>query len=242
MWYSVFNYFIALKRTVDITILSLFPEFVLNYANFSLIKRAVSLGLLKFSCLDLRLFGLGERRTVDDRPYGGGVGMVLRPDVLFEAISSWKKTHRKKKRRVILMCPTGKRFVQEDAVRLSSYEQILFVSGRYEGFDERIREFVDEEISIGDYVLMGGELPALVVSEALLRLVPGVLGKEESAVDESFSVPGVLEHAQYTKPEKWKVAGKVLEVPGVLLSGHHGEVAKFRKESSMQKSNKGTVG
>lgn len=224
-----------MKRLVDITVLTLFPEFIENYSAFSLVKRAVFLGLLKLSALDLRTFGLGERRTVDDRPYGGGVGMVLRPDVVYNGIKAWKKTHRKKNRRVVLMCPQGKKFEQSDAHRLAEFDQLLFVSGRYEGFDERVREFVDEEISIGDYVLMGGELPALVVSEALLRCVPGVLGKEESAADESFS-DGGLEYAQYTKPEKWKVEGKVLEVPAVLLSGHHAEVAKFRKKNSDEKT------
>jgi tRNA (guanine37-N1)-methyltransferase len=135
------------------------------------------------------------------------------------------------------MTPQGKQFTQAHAKRLAKYEDLIFVCGRYEGFDERVRKFVDEEISIGDYVLMGGELPSLVISEAILRLVPGVLGKDESADKESFSA-GLLEYPQYTKPEVLEVNGKKLKVPKVLLSGHHLNVETWRKEESEKRTKK----
>jgi tRNA (guanine37-N1)-methyltransferase len=173
------------------------------------------------------------------------IGMVLRPDVLHKAIL---KAKGKVKARVVMLTPQGKPFKQKDAVRLSKFDNLVFVCGRYEGFDERIRQFVDEEISIGDYVLMGGELPALVISEAVIRLRPGILGKDESSVGESFSetIPKIhgrekqewLEYPQYTKPEVWKVGKKTYRVPKVLLSGHHKNVETWRKEESEKRTKK----
>lgn len=223
-----------MKKTFQISIITLFPDFIEQYTGFGIIARAIKRRLVKFLAVDLRKFGLDTRKTVDDRPYGGGLGMVLRPDVVIKAI---QKTRGKKKARVILLDPQGKPFSQAHAKRLAKYDHLIFVSGRYEGFDERVRKFVDEEISVGDYVLMGGELPALVISEAVLRLVPGVLGKNESADSESFS-DGLLEYPQYTKPEVLEISGKKLRVPKVLLTGHHANVEKWRKEESEKRTKK----
>jgi tRNA (guanine37-N1)-methyltransferase len=220
--------------------------------NFGIVKRAVKFKLLDIKAVNLRSFGLDERKTVDDRPYGGGVGMVLRPDVLYKAIR--KSKVKGQRLHVVLLTPQGQKFNQQMAQRLAKYDELIFVCGRYEGFDERIRSFVDEEISIGDYVLMGGELPALVISEAVMRLRPGILGKDESSHNESFSDvvddyrgranrQQVLEYPQYTKPEEWKVEGgklkgKTLRVPKVLLSGHHKNIEEFRIKESLKRTKK----
>ena len=225
--------------TKKISIITLFPEFIDQYAGFGIIARAIKNKLLKISAVNLRSFAFDKRGTVDDRPYGGGLGMVLRPDVVIKGID--KVRSRAKNTRVILMTPQGKPFSQAIARKLAKYDHLVFVSGRYEGFDERVRKFVDEEISIGDYVLMGGELPALVITEAVLRLVPGVLGKDDSADKESFT-ERMLEFPQYTKPEvlEVKVNGKVkkMPVPKVLLSGHHLNVEKWRAEESLKRTKK----
>jgi tRNA (guanine37-N1)-methyltransferase len=259
------------QRKLSIKIITLFPQFIEYYVEaFGIIKKAIVNNLLEITPVYLRNFGLDERQTVDDRPYGGGVGMVLRPDVLLKAIRSVQKFQisndkvqtkskvqsSKIKQRVILLCPQGKKFVQKDAVRLAKYDELIFVSGRYEGFDERIRKFVDEEISIGDYVLMGGELPALVISEAVMRLRDGILGKLESTENESFSESDakmsgltkseqLLEYPQYTKPERWEMREKgkgkrvkVLSVPKVLLTGHHKNIEDFRKKESEKRTKK----
>lgn len=226
------------KKKLSIKIITLFPNFIDSFVEaFGIVKRAIKLKLLSLEAVNLRSFGLGERQIVDDRSYGGGVGMVLRPDVLYKAIQRAKGKGLRAKTRTILLCPQGKPFKQEDAIRLSKYDSLVFVCGRYEGFDERIREFVDEEISIGDYVLMGGELPALVISEAVMRLRPGILGKDESSVGESFT-EGLLEHSQYTKPEIWKVGKKSYKVPEVLRTGHHKNIDEFRKQESETRTKK----
>ncbi len=227
------------NKKLNIQIITLFPKFVENFVeSFGIVKRAIKLGLLNLAAVNLRGFGLGERQIVDDRPYGGNVGMVLRADVLYKAIQSVTGNESRvtrKKSRVILLTPQGKPFTQKDAVRLSKVDSLVLVCGRYEGFDERIRQFVDEEISIGDYVLMGGEMPALVISEAVMRLRPGILGKLESTHNESFS-ENLLEYPQYTKPEVWKVGKKTFRVPKVLLSGHHKNVETWRKEESNKRT------
>jgi tRNA (guanine37-N1)-methyltransferase len=228
------------QSKLTIKVVTLFPEFINEFAgHFGILKKAIKGKLLELKAVDLRQFGEGPRQTVDDRPYGGGVGMVLRADILHKAIqrSKKQKTGIRKKQRVILLCPSGKKFEQKDAVRLSKYDELIFVSGRYEGFDERIRKFADEELSIGDYVLMGGELPALVISEAVMRLRPGILGKLESTDSESFSEQ-MLEYPQYTKPEVWEVRSKKLRVPKVLLTGHHANVAAWRREESQKRTKK----
>lgn len=229
------------KKKIAVSIITLFPEFIDQYAGFGIIARAIKNKLLKMSAVNLRRFAIDKRGTVDDRPYGGGLGMVLRPDVVIKAINKLRGRPSAKKTRVVLMTPQGKPFTQAIARKLSTYDHLVFVSGRYEGFDERVRKFVDEEISIGDYVLMGGELPALVITEAVLRLVPGVLGKDDSADKESFT-ESMLEFPQYTKPEvlEVKVNGKVkkIPVPKVLLSGHHLNIEKWRAEEALAKTKK----
>lgn len=228
----------------QISIITLFPEFIEQYAGFGIIARAIKRKLVNLRAVNLRGFANDKRGTVDDRPYGGGLGMVLRPDVVVKAIAKVRGklgTKAAAKTRVILMTPQGKPFSQGLARKLSKYDHLVFVSGRYEGFDERVRKFVDEEISIGDYVLMGGELPSLVISEAVLRLVPGVLGKDDSADKESFS-ERMLEFPQYTKPEvlEVKVNGKLrkMPVPKVLLSGHHSNIEKWRSEEALKRTKK----
>ena len=247
------------SKKLTIKIITLFPPFINSFVDaFGIVKRAIANGLLDLQAVDHRQFGIGERQVVDDRPYGGGVGMVLRADILLKAIQAAKdsklKTQNSKqivnaktksKIRVILLCPQGKRFEQKDAARLAKYDELILVSGRYEGFDERIRKFVDEEISVGDYVLMGGELPALVIAEAVMRLRPGILGKDESSLNESFSESS-LEYPQYTKPEVMEIRGvkraiskkRILRVPKVLLSGHHANIEKFRMEEAQKRTKK----
>ncbi|MBI5530646.1 MAG: tRNA (guanosine(37)-N1)-methyltransferase TrmD [Candidatus Doudnabacteria bacterium] len=232
-------------KKLSVKVITLFPQFIENFVeSFGILKRAIKLKLLDFKPVYLRQFGLGERQVVDDRPYGGGVGMVLRADVLYKAILSIKKKELriKQKTRIILLTPQGKQFKQADAHRLSKYDSLIFVCGRYEGFDERVRGFVDEELSIGDYILMGGELPALVISEAVMRLRPGILGKDESTVAESFS-ENLLEYPQYTKPETLRIKNnesriKVLKVPKVLLTGHHKNIEQWRKDESIKRTKK----
>jgi len=226
-----------MKKKISIKIITLFPDFIDQYTRFGIVARAIAQKVVTFSAIDLRLFGLDARKTVDGRPYGGGLGMVLRPDVLYKAIKKAKGTASKKKTKVILMTPQGKPFNQSLAKKLSQAEELIFVSGRYEGFDERIRKFVDEEISIGDYVLMGGELPSLVITEAVLRMIPGVLGKFESGKAESFS-EFMLEYPQYTKPEVWKVEGKKMRVPKVLQTGHHANVNAWREAEALKRTKK----
>lgn len=223
------------KQSISIKIITLFPEFIESYTSFGIVAKAIKSKLLKFTAINLRKFGFDARGTVDDRPYGGGVGMVLRPDVLHKAITAASKG--KKKTRIILLTPSGKKFSQKDAHRLAKYDELVFVSGRYEGYDERITKFVDEELSVGDYVLMGGELPALTITEAVIRLRPGIIGKLESTENESFAT-NLLEYPQYTKPEVWKVKGKALKVPEVLRTGHHSNIEKWRHGEAIKRTRK----
>ncbi len=228
-------------KKLTIKIITLFPKFIEDFVeNFGIVRKAVKNRLLEVKPVDLRKFGINKRKTVDDTPYGGGVGMVLRADVLYEAISSAKRKVLKPK--VILLTPQGKKFDQVMAKRLSKYDQLVLVCGRYEGFDERVRKFVDEEVSLGDYILMGGELPALTITEAVMRLRPGILGKDESADKESFS-ENFLEYPQYTKPEVLEIAArekrnKILRVPKVLLTGHHKNIEEWRKKEAINKTKK----
>lgn len=222
-------------------VITIFPEMIADYKKVSIIARAISKKLISIREHNLRSFAKDQRQTVDDRPYGGGFGMVLRPDIMQKALSKFKTTSRIKTR-ILLMTPQGKVFNQKEAKRLAKYERLVFVCGRYEGFDERITKMVDEEISIGDYVLMGGELPALVMIETISRFIPGVVGKNESVRDDTFSSAGktsvLLEHPQYTRPEVLKVGGKSLRVPKVLLSGNHQKIAQWRTEEALKKTKK----
>lgn len=234
------------RKKFKIKIITLFPEFITDYTKFGILQRAVKQKLIEIIPVFLRDFGVEERKTVDDRPYGGGLGMVLRPDVVYKAMNFARKGLNAKETRVILMTPQGKRFDQTVARRLAKYKNLVFVCGRYEGFDERVRKFADEEMSVGDFVLMGGELPALVMSEAVLRLIPGVVGKLESTEKESFS-ENMLEYPQYTKPDVWEVklkgknnksVVKRFKVPEVLKTGNHAKINEWRELEALKRTKK----
>ena len=215
-----------------IAVITLFPEMFDGVLNSSMLWKAQKDNLIQFELINLRDYGLGPRKQVDDTPYGGGDGMLLMPEPLFEAINEAKKNM--PNARVILMTPRGKSFKQKLAKDMAdSNDDYIFVCGRYEGFDERVFEVADGAISIGDYVLTGGELPAMVIIDSITRLIPGVLGGENSALIESFSDGETLEFPQYTRPSEYEG----LKVPEVLLSGNHGEIAKWRKEHSIKKLN-----
>lgn len=219
-------------RKIRIDVITIFPEVIEAGAGFSIIKRAQERGALVLGAHDLRDYTHDRHRSTDDAPFGPGAGMVMKPEPLFEAIETIKAESGSEKTKVLLMTPQGKRYSQSTAKELSEEDHLIIICGHYEGVDERVREhLVDEEISIGDYVLTGGELPALVVLDSVVRLLPGVLGKDESSVEESFS-DGLLEYPHYTRPAEfrgWKV-------PDVLLSGHHAEIAKWRRMQSLKRT------
>jgi len=196
----------------------------------SIIKRAQDKNFVQIQIHDLRKWGLDSRRTVDDRTYGGGVGMIIRVDVIARAISNFQfPISNKKKRKIILLDPAGEKFTQQKALQLSKVEHLILIAGHYEGVDHRVHEhLVDEVISIGDYVLTGGEIPAMVVTDTIVRLIPGVLEKPEATLVESFSQEGVAEFPQYTRPEDYKG----WKVPKILLSGNHKEIEAWRKKNS----------
>lgn len=214
-------------------ILTLFPSAFESYLNVSLLQRALAKNLIQIEIKDLRQFGEGVHKSVDARPYGGGAGMVLRVDIMDRALRSLKIKKGKKGQAVILLTPQGKVFKQKIAKNLSKLKTVVFICGRYEGFDERIRSLVDMEISIGDFVLTGGEIPALAVLDTVARLVPGVVGKSESLVNESFS-ENMLEYPQYTRPEVYKKQ----RVPKVLLTGHHANVRDWRSMEALKRTKK----
>lgn len=185
--------------------------------------------IVQLSTIDLRQFGLGARKTVDDTPYGGGDGMLLRPEPLFAAVKEAKTNDPDAK--VVLMTPRGQRWVQATAQEWAdSSNGYIFICGRYEGYDERIVSLVDYQVSVGDYVLTGGELPAMTIVDSIVRLIPGVLGGESSAAIESFSDGETLEFPQYTRPEEFEG----MKVPGILLSGNHAAIAKWREDNSIK--------
>lgn len=229
-----------MKKTLRIDLITIFPEMVEPYLSGSILGRGQKAKLLDLRAHNLRKWTHDRHNTVDDKPFGGGPGMVMKIAPFHGALVSLKlrtkegrKTRAAKKARVIVTSAKGKPFTQADAVRLSKYHQIVFLCGRYEGIDERvIKHLADEELSIGPYVLTGGELPALVMADAVARLVPGVLGKAESLARESHTVVGELEHAQYTRPDVYKIGKKSWKVPDVLLSGDHKKIEEWRKHGS----------
>ncbi|MFC0328760.1 tRNA (guanosine(37)-N1)-methyltransferase TrmD [Paenibacillus sepulcri] len=211
-----------------IDVLTLFPEMFDGVFGASILGKARDRGLVSLQAINFREYANNKHNTVDDYPYGGGGGMVLKPEPIFAAVEDLKPEGSTPPR-IILMCPQGETFSQRKAEELSAAEHLIFVCGHYEGYDERIREhLVTDELSIGDYVLTGGELPAMVVIDSVVRLLPGVLGNENSAVTDSFST-GLLEHPHYTRPAVFRD----MEVPDVLLSGHHANVAAWRREQSL---------
>jgi len=210
-------------------IITIFPHILDSYLEESILGRAQKNKLIAINMHDLRQWTSDKHRTVDDTPYGGGVGMVMMVEPISKALAA--TVDPRKKTRTILLSPRGERFTQKKATSLAQYEQIVFVCGRYEGVDHRVVELVDEELSIGDFVLNGGELPAVMAAEAVSRLIPGVLGKDESSVEESFSDSDTTEYPQYTRPEVFTSDdGTVLKVPEVLLSGNHRAIADWREK------------
>lgn len=213
-----------------ISIITLFPEMFSGIFEHSIVKRAQEKNKISIRYINHRDFGVGKHKVVDDKPYGGGVGMLLRSDVLARAIQSARKY--KTGEKVVLLDPKGIQYTQEVAENLSHLKHIILVCGHYEGFDERVRDFIDMEISIGDFVLSGGEIPAMAIVESIVRLIPGVLAKEEATDLESYAktVEGrLLEHPQYTRPEIFNNK----KVPDILLSGHRKNIEKFRKEEGI---------
>lgn len=210
-----------------IDVITIFPGLIEPFRTTALLGAAVQSGIVEFAVHDLRAFTKDRHRTVDDTPYGGGPGMVMRPEPLVEAIEALAGPKgESRSARVLLLSPQGRRFEQQRAQALSHTQHLVLVCGRYEGVDQRVVEIaVDEEVSIGDYVLAGGELPALVLIEAVTRLIPGVMGNPESAESESFQT-GILEGPQYTRP----AAYRGFEVPAVLKSGDHQAIARWRAE------------
>ena len=211
-----------------IDVLTLFPAMFAGPLDESIVGRARERGLLDLRIVNLRQFTHDKHQTVDDRPFGGGPGMLLKPEPLFEAVEALAD----ESTRVILLVPGGRQLTQRIVQELAECERLLLVCGSYEGFDERVREqLADDEISIGDYVLTNGALPAMVVIDAVSRLIPGALGDDESSKEESFS-RGLLEYPQYTRPAEFRG----MKVPEVLLSGHHEEIAKWRRDQALRKT------
>jgi tRNA (guanine37-N1)-methyltransferase len=221
---------------VTFRILTIFPDFFQGPLQYGVVAKAAEAGLIQIHVHDLRAWTHDRHRTVDDRPFGGGEGMLLKPAPIFEAVESiWpnRASDRNPNQRLILLSAQGQRFDQEAARRLTQYQEIFLICGRYEGVDERVAEHLaDEELSIGDFVLSGGELGAALVIDCVARLLPGVLGNEDSALQESFTAPELLDCPQYTRPADfrgWKV-------PEVLLSGNHEEIRNWRREAARDKT------
>ncbi|MBX4188478.1 tRNA (guanosine(37)-N1)-methyltransferase TrmD [Candidatus Saccharibacteria bacterium] len=211
---------------MKIQIITLFPEMFEGVLNSSMLWKAQKEKLVEYELINLRDFGMGPRKQVDDTPYGGGDGMVLRPEPLFEAVEHAKKAD--PDAQVLLMTPRGDVFTQKMAKEFAATQAgLIIICGHYEGYDERITTLVDLEVSVGQYILTGGELPAMIITDAVTRLIPGVLGGETSAEKESFNLDGEREHPHYTRPEAYRG----LKVPDILLSGHHAEIQKWRDEN-----------
>ena len=213
---------------MKIDVLSLFPEMFEGVLHSSIMKKAQANEAVTFEVTDFRDYSTDKHHKVDDYPYGGGAGMVLKPEPIFAAVEALSEGLEKRPR-IILMCPQGERFTQKKAEELSAEEHVIFICGHYEGYDERIRQhLVTDELSIGDFVLTGGEIAAMAVIDSVVRLLPNVLGNADSPVLDSFSM-GLLEHPQYTRPASFNG----LDVPEVLLSGNHGKVDQWREEQSL---------
>lgn len=219
---------LALNEFMKFDILTIFPEIIEHYASQSILGRAQKNGAIKITARNFRDYTTDKQKHVDDHPYGGGPGMVLQIQPIYDclkAIGAKKKTRGQK---IIILDPAGKKFDQKMAAKFSQLNRLVLVCGRYEGFDERIYKLADEKISVGDYVLAGGELPALTITEAVARLLPGVLGNKESLKEETYAraLKGFCEYPQYTRPENFRG----LKVPQVLLSGDHKKIAAWREK------------
>lgn len=227
---------------MKITILTLFPEMFAGPFDHSIVKRAKEKKLIDINFVNIRDFGIGPHKMVDDTEYGGGIGMLMRVDVLHEAIKQTKETFVKQsntetmQQSVVLLSASGKQFKQATAKQFSQIDHLILICGHYEGFDERIKKYIDEEISIGDFILTGGEIPAMLITDAVTRLIPGVL-PDGATEDESFSENNnqtLLEYPHFTKPQTYEEAA----VPEVLLSGNHAKIKAWREEQSLTKTKK----
>ncbi len=219
---------------MKISIITLFPEIFPPILNHSIIGRAQKKDLVEFKLINLRDFGEGVHKVVDGRPYGGGAGMLLRADILKRALNFAKTSYKASKPKVILMSASGYPYTQQKARQLSKLNELIIVCGHYEGVDQRfIDKFVDEEISIGDYVVTGGEVPAMIVTDSIVRLIEGVLEKEDATLEESYE-KNLLEYPHFTRPSEFE--GE--KVPEILVSGNHEAVAKWREEESTRKTRK----
>lgn len=217
---------------MKIDILTLFPDMFSGVFGESILKKAVDKQAVQFDVVNFREYADNKHQTVDDYPYGGGAGMVLKPQPIFDAVSALKEQAASTKPRIILLCPQGERYTQTKAEELAKDEHLIFICGHYEGYDERIREhLVTDEISIGDYVLTGGELGAMVVIDSVVRLLPDVLGNAESHMKDSFST-GMLEHPHYTRPADFRG----ITVPEVLISGNHKLIEEWRTKESLRRT------
>lgn len=215
-------------------ILTLFPNLVQPYLEDSILKNAIKNNLIKVNLFNWREYANNKHQTVDDKPYGGGAGMLLQVEPIYKQLKAINAYPHEKKTRVIMMAPDGEQLTQKKAKELSSYDRVVILSGRYEGFDNRVMQYVDEKVSIGEYVLAGGELPALVTMEAVARHIPGVLGHEDAMKDETFSHGDEYkEYPQFTRPEIWvDEEGNEQTVPEVLLSGDHAKIEEWKKLES----------
>ncbi len=216
---------------MKIDILTLFPEMFGSPFSHSIVKRALEGGHVEINPRSFRQYGVGKQQMVDDTPYGGGAGMLLKPEPIFEAIEEISEKSTSTNKRVILMDPAGKPFNQEMAEEFAKEEHLVFICGHYEGYDERIRTLVTDEVSLGDYVLTGGELAAMVMIDATVRLLPGVVGNKESILEDSHST-GLLEHPHYTRPASYRG----MDVPEVLMSGNHAKIDEWRRKESLRRT------
>jgi len=214
---------------MKIDILTLFPEMFTGPLTESIVKRAQDAGLLEINIHDIRDWTTDKHRSADDKPFGGGPGMVMKPEPIFKALDELKSNGEPD--RIVLLCPQGRKLDQETTVELAGLEHLMFICGHYEGIDERVRSVVTDEISIGDYILTGGELPAMVLIDAMARLIPGVIGDYNSVHEETFA-NGLLEYPQYTRPAEFRG----LKVPEILLSGDHKKIEQWRKEQALKKT------
>lgn len=217
---------------MKIDVLTLFPEMFAGVLGHSILKKAAEKQAVQYNVINFREFSDNKHQTVDDYPYGGGAGMVLKPQPIFDAVDSLNNKNDQQKSRVILLCPQGERLNQKKAEELAQEKHLIFICGHYEGYDERIREhLVTDEISIGDYVLTGGELGAMVIIDSVVRLLPEVLGNEESHQKDSFST-GLLEHPHYTRPADFRG----MKVPDVIISGNHKNIEEWRSKESLRRT------
>lgn len=217
---------------MKIDVLTLFPEMFSGVLGQSILQKAAEKSAVQYNVVNFREYADNKHNTVDDYPYGGGAGMVLKPQPIFDAVAALKEKAESRNPRIILLCPQGQRYEQRKAEELAKEEHLIFICGHYEGYDERIREhLITDEISIGDYVLTGGELGAMVVIDSVVRLLPEVLGNQESHMKDSFST-GLLEHPHYTRPADFRG----MKVPDVLLSGNHQMIEEWRNKESLRRS------